>query len=137
MDHSTSERRAPNCTITGLIHLADPAPRDILIPLDVLGLAAQACLLPQSRLADHILLDALNQAALVYLHRLWDPSFIVGLLRSVMRSSITTDLTHLAGLTHLGHLCHRLCPQASLIPSLVERLQFNPLSPFGDAENYE
>lgn len=129
--------RAPNCTITDLIHPADLTPRD-LIPLDVLGLAAQACLLPQSNLADHILLDALNQAALVYLHRLWDPSFLVDLSRSVMRSSNTTDLTlaHLADPTHLGRLFHQLCPRVFLIPSLVARLLFDPITPFGDAENY-
>ncbi|GAM35158.1 hypothetical protein TCE0_017f03267 [Talaromyces pinophilus] len=106
VDHSRSERTTPNCTITDLIHLADLTPRDTLIPLDALGLAAQACLLPQSHLADHILLDALNQAALVYLHRLWDPSFLVDLSRSVMRSSNTTDLTHLADLIHLADPTH-------------------------------
>lgn len=137
MDHSITDR----------IHLADLTPQDTLI-LDALGLAAQACLLPQfhlasqvgllrsamvvsiitdlTHLADLILLDTLNQAALVYLHHPWDPSFLADLLRSVMRSSTTTDLIHLAGLTHLGRLCHRLCPRVSLIPSLVERLLFNP-----------
>jgi hypothetical protein len=154
VDHSRSERTTPNCTITDLIHLADLTPRDTLIPLDALGLAAQACLLPQSHLADHILLDALNQAALVYLHRLWDPSFLVDLSRSVMRSSNTTDLTHLADLIHLadpthlaslthlagrtrlGRLFHRLCPPVFLIPSLMARLLFDPITLFGDAETY-
>ncbi|RAO67632.1 uncharacterized protein BHQ10_003644 [Talaromyces amestolkiae] len=90
----------------GLIRPANPIPRDVLIPLDALNRAAQAFLGLQFHL-DPILLVALNQAALVYLHHLSGPSFLVDLLRSVMRSFTITDLTHLADLGHLGCLFHR------------------------------
>lgn len=99
-----------------------PQPSSSSLPPPQLDLAFQVEILRSAmavsittdltHLADLILLVALNQAALVCLHHLWDLSF-------------PADLTHLAGLTHRGRLCHRLCPRACLIPNPVERLLFD------------